>query len=113
VATLGVFVARDVAASPVFSVELVQGVNLDNADFITNDQLVALLEEQTSATPAEIDEAVDVLTDARLNALKLTMMLLAALALLALVPAGGLPDFREPDLTVEDEEGIESGTRHT
>jgi MFS family permease len=113
VATLGVFVARDVAASPVFSVELVQEVNLDNADFITNDQLVALLEEQTSATPAEIDEAVDVLTDARLNALKLTMMLLAALALLALVPAGGLPDFREPDLTVEDEEGIESGTRHT
>ena len=40
-------------------------------------------------------------------------MLLASLALLALVPAGGMPDFREPDLTVEDEEGIASGTRHT
>jgi hypothetical protein len=38
-------------------------------------------------------------------------MLLAALALLALVPAGGMPDFRTPDLTVEDEEGIASGTR--
>lgn len=33
--------------------------------------------------------------------------------LLALVPAGGMPDFREPDLTVEDEEAIASGTRHT
>jgi hypothetical protein len=52
-----------------------------------------------------------VLSDARLDALKLTLMLLAALALLALVPAGGMPDFREPDLTVDDEEGIASGTR--
>lgn len=113
VATLGVFVVRDVAASTDFSDELVQEVNLDNADFITNDQLAQLLRTQTSATPAEIDAAVEVLSEARLDALKLTLMLLAALALLALVPAGGIPDFRRPDLTVEDEEGIASGTRPT
>ena len=111
VATLGVFVARDVAASTIFSDELVAEVNLDNADFITNDQLARFLEAETSATPAEIDAAVEVLADARLDALQLTLMLLAALALLALVPAGGMPDFRTPDLTVEDEEGIASGTR--
>lgn len=109
VSMLGFFVARDVAASPVFSQELVQEVNLDRADFITNDQLKVVL-EGTSASPAEVDAAVEVLSDARLDALQLTLMLLAALALLALVPAGGIPDFREPDLTVDDEEGIASGT---
>lgn len=110
VSTLGLFVVRDVAASPVFTDQLVREVNLDNADFITNDQLKSVL-EQTAASPAEIDAAVEVLSDARLDALQLTLMLLAALSLLALVPAGGMPDFREADLTVEDEEGIASGTR--
>ena len=109
VSMLGLFVARDVAESTVFRDELVQEVNLDRADFITNDQLEIVLEE-TSATPAEVDAAVEVLSDARLDALRLTLMLLAALALLALVPAGGMPDFRKPDLTVDDEEAIASGT---
>lgn len=110
VSTLGLFAVRDVASSTIFTEQLVQEVNLDNADFITNDQLEAILAE-TSATPAEIEAAVEVLTDARLDSLQLTLMLLAALALLALVPAGGMPDFREPDLTAEDTEGIASGTR--
>lgn len=110
VATLGLFVARDVAGSTIFTEQLVQEVNLDNADFITNDQLKGVLGE-TSASPAEVDAAVVVLEDARLDSLQLTLMLLAALALLALVPAGGIPDFRQPDLTVDDEEGIASGTR--
>ena len=109
ISTLGLFVANSVSSSTIFSDKLVQEVNLDNADFITNDQLKGVL-ESTSATPAEVDAAVEVLADARLDALQLTLMLLAALALLALVPAGGMPDFRKPDLTVEDEEGIASGT---
>jgi hypothetical protein len=37
-------------------------------------------------------------------------MFLAALSLLALVPAGRMPDFREPDLTEEDEEGLTLAT---
>ena len=109
ISTLGLFVANNVGSSTIFSDKLVQEVNLDNADFITNDQLKGVL-ESTSATPVEVDAAVEVLADARLDALQLTLMLLAALALLALVPAGGMPDFRKPDLTVEDEEGIASGT---
>jgi len=112
VSMLGFFVARDVSASTIISDELVQEVNLDRTDFITNDQLKVVL-EQTSATPEEVDAAVEVLSDGRLDALQLTLMLLAALALLALVPAGGMPDFRKPDLTVDDEEGIASGTAGT
>lgn len=109
VSMLGGFVSRDVTASTVFSDELVQEVNLDRADFITNEQLKVVLEE-TGATPAEVDAAVEVLSDARLDSLRITLMLLAALALLAIVPAGGIPDFRKPDLTVDDEEGLASGT---
>jgi hypothetical protein len=106
---LSLLVARDVAASSAFSGELIEQVNLDNVDFITNGQLESVL-EQTSATPEEVDAAVELFEDARLDALKVTLMLLAALALLALVPAGGMPDFREPDLTVDDVEGIATAT---
>jgi MFS family permease len=109
VAMLSLLVARDVAASSAFSGELIEQVNLDNVDFITNGQLESVL-EQTSATPEEVDAAVELFEDARLDALKVTLMLLAALALLALVPAGGMPDFREPDLTVDDVEGIATAT---
>ena len=40
-------------------------------------------------------------------------MFLALLALLALVPAGKMPDFRDPDLSVEDEESLTVATRRS
>ena len=49
---------------------------------------------------------MEIYEDARLRSLRTTLMFLAALALLALVPAGKMPDFREPDLTPEDMEGL-------
>lgn len=110
VALLGGIVARDAVASPAFSSELVERVNFDNTDFVTSDQLVVLLEER-GATPAEAEAAVDIYESARLRSLRTTLIFLAALALLALVPAGKMPDFREPDLTAEDEEGLTLATR--
>jgi MFS family permease len=112
VSLLGGIVARDALASPAFSDELVEQVNFDNTDFVTSDQLVVLL-EQRGATPAEAEAAVDIYETARLRSLRTTLMLLAALALLALVPAGRMPDFRAPDLTAEDEEGLTLATRRT
>ncbi|HYN33355.1 MAG TPA: MFS transporter [Ilumatobacteraceae bacterium] len=112
VSLLGVIVAQNALNSPAFSPELVEQVNFDNTQFITSDQLVATLEEK-GATPAEADAAVEIYEDARLRALRTTLMFLAALALLALVPAGKMPDFREPDLTPEDEEGLTLATPRT
>lgn len=109
VALLGMFVANSVASSTVFTDELVEQVNIDNTDFLTNEQLEELLAER-DATPDELDAAVELFEEARLDALKATLMLLAALALLGLVPAGGMPDFRKPDLTVDDAESISSAT---
>lgn len=109
VSLLGVIVARDAVASPAFSPEIMEQVNFDNTNFITSDQLAGVLEER-GATAEEIDAAVEIYEDARLRALRTTLMFLALMALLALVPAGKMPDFREPDLTVEDEEGLTRAT---
>jgi MFS family permease len=109
VSLLGVIVAQNALNSPAFSPELVEQVNFDNVQFITSDQLVVTLED-LGATPAEAKAAVEIYEDARLRALRTTLMFLAALALLALVPAGKMPDFREPDLTEEDEEGLTLAT---
>lgn len=109
VSLLGVIVAREAVASPAFSPEIMEQVNFDNTNFITSDQLAGVLEER-GATAEEVDAAVEIYEDARLRALRTTLMFLALLALLALVPAGKMPDFREPDLTVEDEEGLTRAT---
>ena len=46
---------------------------------------------RTSATPEQVDAALQINSDARLRALKLTFLLLTGLGLLAFVPAGRLP----------------------
>ncbi|HSL74593.1 MAG TPA: MFS transporter [Ilumatobacteraceae bacterium] len=112
VSLLGSMVARDALSTPAFSEELIEQVNFDNTNFVTSDQLVVLLEER-GATPAEADAALEIYEDARLRSLRTTLMFLALLALLALVPAGKMPDFREPDLSVEDEESLTVATRRS
>jgi MFS family permease len=112
VSLLGSMVARDALSTPAFSQELTEQVNFDNTNFVTSDQLVVLLEER-GATPAEAEAALEIYEDARLRSLRTTLMFLALLALLALVPAGKMPDFREPDLSVEDEESLTVATRRS
>jgi MFS family permease len=73
-------------------------INLDNVDFITNDQLQTVLTETTDASPAEVTEAVAINTDARLRALKASFLILAGFALLAIFPALGLPDYRPGEI---------------
>lgn len=67
-------------------------VNLDSINFVTNDQLETDLSE-TTATPAEVAEAVRINEEARLQALRESFLILAGIALLALVPAMGLPSY--------------------
>jgi hypothetical protein len=67
-------------------------VNLDEINFITNDQLDDVM-AQTTATPEEINTAVQINEMARLRALRASFLILAAFALLAIFPALGLPDY--------------------
>jgi MFS family permease len=112
VSMLGVIVARDALSSPAFSDELTEQVNFDNTEFITSDRLGAILVDK-GATPDEVTAALDIYEEGRLRALRTTLMFLAALSLLALVPAGKMPDFREPNLTAEDAEGLTLATPRT
>ena len=74
------------------SPEISSQLNLDNINFISNDRLQSVM-EGTTASPAQVAEAVRVNTDARLRALKIGLLVMAGTAMLAIIPAGQLPNF--------------------
>ena len=76
-------------------------INFDKIDFVSNDQLKTVL-NQTSATPAEVDEAVQINAAARLSALKATFLILAALSLLSILPSLRLPGYTPVELSADD-----------
>ncbi|MGC5171450.1 MFS transporter [Microbacterium sp. DT81.1] len=98
---------------PEISSELIAEVNINEADFLTNSQLESVL-GGTSASPAEMDAAIAINEEARLRALQISLLGLAALALLAIVPAtrmpgriaGELPSSVEPDDNEDVDEAI-------
>ncbi|MHC6156028.1 MFS transporter [Bradyrhizobium elkanii] len=86
-----------IAASPVLTNELQSQVDLSNITFVSNDRLRSVL-EGTSGTPQQVEEAVRVNTEARLRALKIGLLIMAGLALLAVIPAGRLPNYRPGEI---------------
>lgn len=97
VGMLSSMIATSAAANPEISSELISEVNIDEANFITNSQLKEVL-EGTSATPAEVDAAVELNAEARLRALQVSLLGLAGIALFAIVPAGRMPGRLAGDL---------------
>lgn len=93
------------------SPELVAQINLDNVDFISNDRLDERLTE-LGASAEDTALAHQLNETARLNALKVSFLLLAALALLALIPSWLLPsrklDELDPDTTTSGGEPPDS-----
>ncbi|MFF8186448.1 MFS transporter [Microbacterium sp. NPDC016588] len=91
-------------AHPEISPQLISEVNINEADFLTNAQLEAVL-RTTSASEAETAAAIQVNEEGRVLALKVSLLALAGLALLAIIPAtrmpgriaGELPEKVEPD----------------
>ncbi|WP_394554048.1 MFS transporter [Agromyces sp. MMS24-JH15] len=90
VTVLSGLVLSEVADHPELTPEVVAEVNLDQVNFVTNDHLKDVL-STTGATPAEVDAAVAINESARLTALKISLLALAGLALLAIVPATRMP----------------------
>lgn len=99
VALLGTLTFRAAVASPIVTPGLIEQVNFDNVNFITNQQLEQFL-SMTTAAPDEVAKAVVIYSTARLQALKVTLLILAGLELLAIIPAGRMPRFRSGDLPV-------------
>jgi MFS family permease len=103
-------VATSVAEHPELPPALISQVDLDQVNFLTNGQVEAAL-AQTTATPGELAAAIDVNSDARLRALQISLLALAGVATLAIVPAGRMPRRRPGDLPekleLDDPDSIE------
>jgi MFS family permease len=93
----------NIAAAPKLTPELQAQVDLDNINFISNDRLQTVL-AGTTASPAQVAEAVRVNTESRLFALKVALLILAGLAMLAIIPASRLPDYIPGEIP-EDQTG--------
>jgi predicted MFS family arabinose efflux permease len=84
-------------ASPKLTPELQAQVDLDSINFVSNDRLQETL-ARTTASPAQVTEAVRVNTESRLRALKFGLLIMAALAFLAIIPAGSLPNYQPGEI---------------
>jgi MFS family permease len=89
---LSTIALSNIAANPMLPKEIQSQIDLDNITFVSNDRLRSVM-EGTTATPQQVQEAVRVNTEARLRALKIGLLIMAGLALLAIVPAGRLPNY--------------------
>ena len=101
VGLLSLFIVNSLVNNPVIPPELQVQVNLDNVNFVSNTQLESVL-SQTTATPDQVAEAVRINSLMRLRALKAAFLILAAIALLGIIPALGLPNYdpsEVPDTT--------------
>ena len=92
VGLLSAIMLGNIAASAKLTPELQIQVDLDNINFISNDRLQIVL-AGTTATPAQVAEAVRVNTESRLRALKIGLLIMSGIAFLSILPAGRLPNY--------------------
>jgi MFS family permease len=92
VGLLSASVLRGLAENPILPPDIQAQVDLDSINFVNNDRLQSVM-ERTTATPAQIVEAVRVNTESRLTALKIGFLIMAGLASLTIIPAGQLPNY--------------------
>lgn len=97
VTTLGLGVAGAVQEHPDLPPELTAQVDLDNVNFMSNEDLRAAL-EQTSADAQQIEAAVTLNEEQRLRTLKLGFLMLAGISALAALPASRLPRYRPEEI---------------
>jgi len=94
VTILGIGVGRAVLAHPELPLSLVAQVDLDSVDFVSNDDLREALRSRTDADPAQVDAAVAVNEQVRLDTLRVGLLVLAGLSAVAALPASRLPRYR-------------------
>jgi MFS family permease len=97
VGLLGSIIVGHLADNPVISAELKDEKDLTNLNFFSDTQLRKRLAD-TSATSAQLDEALRINADARTRALKIGFLVLSNLALLAIFPCCWLPDYRPGEM---------------
>ena len=95
-------IMRALADNPWLPPEIRSRVDLDSINFVSNDRLLDIM-QRTTATPAQIDEALRITTEERLRALKICLLTMAGLALMTIVAAGRLPAYKPGEIQAEAE----------
>ena len=93
VGLLSAAVMTRIAANPSLPPEIQSQVDLNSISFVSNDRLRSVM-ANTTASPEQVEAAVQVNESARLLALRIGLLVMAGLAMLAIIPAGRLPDYR-------------------
>lgn len=109
VGVLGALIAGMATAHPDIPPALLRQVNLDNVEFVSNDQLDEIL-AATTATPEQVAAAIVINEEARLRALKASFLMLAGIAALAIIPASGLPGYKPEEISVEASDEAVTGS---
>jgi MFS family permease len=94
---LGAGIGRAVLEHPELPEELVAQVDLDQVNFVSNDELHEVL-SRTTATEEQVDAAVALNEEQRLRTLKIGFLVLAGLSAVAALPASRLPAYRPEEI---------------
>jgi predicted MFS family arabinose efflux permease len=97
VTLLSTAMMRQLADNPTLPIEIQSEVNLDGITFVSNERLQSVI-AGTSATAEQKAEALRINTESRLLALKIGFLIMAGLALLTILPAGRLPNYRPGEI---------------
>lgn len=98
VGMLSAFILGSLAKNPELKSSLQSQIDLDNnITFVSNERLKGAL-ERANIPPAEAKEAIRINEEARLRALKIGLLLAAALSLLAIFPATRLPKYKPGEI---------------
>lgn len=92
IGVLGASVSRDLAGNPATWDSVRGRLELTNVRFLSNDRLVAFLDD-AALDDQQIEAALQLNTTARLEALRISLAVLAVLALFGILPAGKLPRY--------------------
>jgi len=99
VGLLSTFVLGSLAQEPPLKELIRAQVDLDNnINFMSNDRLKTFLVERTSVSPEQKATVLRINEEARLRALKVGLLIMAALSLLAIFPASRLPAYKPGEI---------------
>ncbi|AGT09372.1 MFS transporter [Paracoccus aminophilus] len=113
VGLLSVLVLGNLAAHPILPPDALPQLDLSSINFVGNDRLQDFL-ISTGAPADQVAAALEINTDGRLRALKFGLMIMAALSLIALLPAARLPGLRKgEDIPAEPFGGARDGRSNT
>lgn len=102
VGLLAASIEQGMAAAPAIPDTLANRVNLDEVTFMDNSQVQAVLSRKALSN-AQAKAAFEINAQARLNALRMSLLILGGLALLMVIPGRKLPSHTNPRISGFDE----------